>query len=100
MALRPIGVYMLTGSALHVQQKTFYHVGKMTELAGEAASLTTLAGEELESSIEMGEKAAVESEQGLELQSTSIELQLDAEREFAKSTGELALGKEYSAEAE
>jgi len=91
---------MLTGSALHVQQKTFYHVGKMTELAGEAASLTTLAGEELESSIEMGEKAAVESEQGLELQSTSIELELDAEREFAKAAGELALGKEFSAEAE
>ena len=48
----------------------------------------------------MGEKAAVESEQGLELQSTSIELELDAEREFAKAAGELALGKEFSAEAE
>ena len=100
MAARTIGVYMLTTSAFHAQKKTKYHVGKMTQLAGEAASLTTLAGEELETSIELGEKAAIESEQGLELQSTSIELELDAEREFAKAAGELALAKKYSTEAE
>lgn len=100
MALRPIGVYLLTGSALHAQQKTVYHVGKMTQLAGEAASLTTLAGEELESSITMGEKAALESEQGLELQSTSIELEIDAEREFAKAAVEKAMAEEYSEQAE
>lgn len=100
MARRPFGVYLLTGSALHAQQKTVYHVGKMTQLAGEAASLTTFAGEELESSIEIGEKAAIESEQGLELQSTSIELGLDAEREFAKAAVEKATAKEYSEQAE
>ncbi len=100
MALRPIGVYLLTGSALHAQKKTVYHVGKMTQFASEAASLATLAGEELESSIEMGEKAALESEQGLELQSTSIELELDAEREFAKAALEKALAEEYSEQAE
>ena len=100
MALRPIGVYLLTMEALHAQKKTVYHVRKMSQLASEAASLTTLAGEELESSIELGEKAAVESEQGLELQSTSIELELDAESEFAKAAGEAALAEEYSGQAE
>jgi hypothetical protein len=100
MARRPIGVYLLTGSALYAQKITVYHVGKMTQLAGEAASLTTLAGEELESSIEMEEKAAVESEEGLELQSESIDLGLDAEREFVKAGEEIALAEEYKGQAE
>ena len=72
MALRPIGVYLLTSSALYAQKKTVYHVGKMTKLAIESAAITTRAGEELASSIEMEEKAALESEEGLELQSESI----------------------------
>lgn len=72
MAFRSIGVYLLTSSALYAQKKTVYHVGKMTKLASESAALTMQAGEELESSIEMSEKAAIESEEGFELQSESI----------------------------
>lgn len=100
MALRPIGVYLLTSSALYAQKRTMYHVDKMAELASESASLTTLAGEELESSIEMEEAAAVESEEGLVLQSESIELELDAEREFLKAAEEMTLAGEYTEQAE
>ena len=100
MALRPMGVYVLTSSAIFAQKKTVYHVGKMAQLAGESASLTTLAGKELESSIEMGNQAAIESEQGLELQSAAIELELDAETKFAASAQELIKAKKYSREAE
>ena len=76
MAFRSIGVYLLTSSALYAQKKTVYHVGKMTKLASESAALTMQAGEELESSIELSEKAAIESEEGFELQSESIGKQL------------------------
>jgi len=100
MALRPIGVYLLTSSALYAQKKRLFHVGKMTQLASESASLTMLAGEELESSIEMGEKAAVESEEGLELQSESIDLGFDADRKFAKAAEEMALAEKYKGEAD
>mmetsp|Transcript_13527 Transcript_13527/g.29050 ORF Transcript_13527/g.29050 Transcript_13527/m.29050 type:complete len:746 (+) Transcript_13527:361-2598(+) len=100
MALRPMGVYLLTGTALHSQTRTTYHLAKMNELAAESASLALLADAEISSAIELQGKSAIDSEAGLTLQSESIELETAAEREFVKAAAETALGDEYLEQAE
>lgn len=95
-----MGVYLLTGSALYSQTRSTYHITKMDTLAAESAALTLAANAELESSLELQGKSAIDSEEGLALQSESVELEMDAEREFAKAAAETALGKEYAEQAE
>jgi len=91
---------MLTGTALYSQTRTTYHLTKMNTLAAESASLTLLANAEELNAIEMQSKSAIDSEEGLALQSESVELEMDAEREFVKATAETALGGEYLEQAE
>jgi len=100
MALRPMGVYLLTGSALRSQTRTTYHLAKMDKLAAESASLTLLANAELASSLETQTKSAIDSEEALALQSESIELGISAEFELAKAAAETALGESLAGEAE
>ncbi|KAL7541212.1 hypothetical protein ACHAXR_010723 [Thalassiosira sp. AJA248-18] len=95
-----MGVYLLTGTALHSQTRTLYHLTKMNTLATESATLAILGNAELTTSLELQSKSAIDSEEGLLLQSESAELEIDAEREFAKSAAESALGTEYIEEAE
>lgn len=72
----------------------------MSKLAAESASLALLADAELESSFELQSKSAIESEEGLALQTESVEMELDAEREFVKAATETAMGNEYQDQAE
>ncbi|KAL7547257.1 hypothetical protein ACHAWF_010579 [Thalassiosira exigua] len=100
MALRPMGVYLLTGTALRSQTRSAYHVAQMNRLATESASLSLAAAAELDASLALEGQSAVDSEEGVALQAESIELELAAELEFAKAAAETALGEEYEAEAE
>ena len=95
----PLGVYLLGGSALYTQTKTTQHLTQMAELATKSTEITLLATAELESSIELQTKSAIDSEEGLELQSESIELETDAEEEFAKAAEETILAEEYEEQA-
>lgn len=72
----------------------------MDMLAAESASLTLVANTELAQSLELQSKSAIDSEEGLALQSESVELQMDADREFAKAAAETAFGDEYMEQAE
>jgi len=95
-----MGVYLLTSTALYSQTRTAYHLTKMNKLAAESASLALLANSELAQSLELQSKSVIDSEEGLALQSESVELEMDADREFAKAAAETAFGEEYSEQAE
>ncbi|KAL9188220.1 hypothetical protein ACHAXT_006598 [Thalassiosira profunda] len=100
MALRPIGTYLLAGTALYSQTRTTVHLAEMNALAASSASLALLGDAEIEASLELQGKAAVDSEEGLVLQSESTELELEAEREMAKAAADVATGDAYAEEAE
>ncbi|KAL7514286.1 hypothetical protein ACHAXN_012063 [Cyclotella atomus] len=100
MALRPLGVYLLTGSALYTQTKTTYHLTEMTTLAAKSTSLTLLAAGEEESALALQREAAIDSEDGLEKQSESIELEASSEREHVKAAEQTLLAEKYKEEAE
>ena len=95
-----MGVYFLTSTAIYSQTKSMHHLATMNKLAAESASLSLVADGELLESTELQSKSAIDSEEGLALQSESIELELDAERETAKAMAETVLAEEYLEEAE
>lgn len=95
-----MGVYFLTSTALYSQKQTIYHVTKMKKLATDSASLFAIANAELESSVELETKSAIDSEEGLALQAESLELEVNAEEVEAKAAAETILGDEFSDEAE
>ena len=90
-----MGLYFLTSTAIYSQTKSGYHLAKMKKLVAESASLSLVADGELLESTELQSKSAIDSEEGLVLQSESIELELDAEREAAKAMAETILAEEY-----
>ena len=98
--ISPMGVYFLTSTALYSQHRTIYHVTKMKKLATDSASLFAIANAELESSVELESKSAIDSEEGMALQTESLELEVDAEEMEAKSAAETILGEELTDEAE
>ena len=98
--ISPMGVYVLTSTALYSQKQTIYHVTKMKKLATDSASLFAIANAELESSVELESKSAIDSEEGMALQTESLELEVDAEEMEAKSAAETILGEELTDEAE
>jgi len=100
MAFRPIGVYLLTGSALYTQTKTTHHLTEMSSLATKSTSLTALAMGETEAAVELQQKAAIDADEGLNLQSQAIDLEASAERETAEAAEETILAEKYEEEAE
>ena len=72
----------------------------MKKLATDSASLFAIANAELESSVELESKSAIDSEEGMALQTESLELEVDAEEMEAKSAAETILGEELTDEAE
>ena len=71
----------------------------MSSLAAKSASLTLLAAGETETSLELQERATIDIEEGLEEQSTSIELEMYAKKEQAEAVMEAELAEEYKEEA-
>jgi hypothetical protein len=97
--VRPLGPYLLAGSALHSQTRSVYYVSKMKTLASDALLLTMAADTEISESIVLQSKSAISSEEGLTLQSNAAELESEAKRESMKAITEKTMGDTYKTES-
>jgi hypothetical protein len=98
--IRPLGTYLIAGTAFYAQIQTNNHLIQMSELATASAALSLSADEQLESSFALQGNAATDAEEGLELQAQSVEHELDAAKMEMESASELAISEEYAAEAD
>ena len=97
--VRPLGPYLLAGSALYSQTRSIYQISKMKALASDALLLNMAADIEITESIVLQSKSAISSEEGLILQSEAAELEMNAERESMKALAEKAMGDSYRVES-
>lgn len=97
--VRPVGIYLLAGTAMHSQTKSAFHLTTMEGLASEALVFSTAADADVGSSMVLQGESATHSEEGLLLQSEAAELEVDAEREYLVGAAEHAMGDEYKAKA-
>lgn len=98
--VRPLGPYLLAGSALYSQTRSIYQISKMKTLASDALLLNMAADTEITESIVLQSKSAISSEEGLILQSEAAELEMNAERESMKALAEKTMGDSYRVESQ
>jgi hypothetical protein len=72
----------------------------MSSLATKSATLTAIATGETDAALELQREAAVDSEEGIEMQSESIELEASSEREIAEATEQTLIAEKYKEQAE